>query len=289
MLNTNNKNTQDASNLYQQHKQRLNGISSSRKLLDLMLEIQRHRAASLASLGGDIFFQNRLFNIQKMISQRLVELSRNSEQLITEQELHQLNGEWVTVRTQWQKDTVMQNFLLHSHLINLILRINRDICRRAGHDQIDANHHALANYCLSDLPRLIEAAAQARGLATHCAAQKTSADKIILKIKYLVDEIQQLDCKAQLTLVDTSVEHYRIIQQTHNASNSQGYKDTFIQQLNTHFTEHTQPELFPDEIYSSGSQFIMATYDVLLRAYKLMSKSMDDDMHEWIYRSSYHS
>jgi hypothetical protein len=183
----------------------------------------------------------------------------------------------------------MQNFLLHSHAINLILKINSDICQRAGHSQLDESHHALANYCLNDLPRLIEAAAQARGLATHCAAQKTNSQKIVFKIKYLVDEIKRLEYRSQATLVNSSVDHYRIIQQTKSASHSQCYMDTFLQQLKIHFTEQTQPELFPDEIYSSGSRFIMSTYDVLLRAYKLMSKSIDEEMHEWIYRSSYNS
>lgn len=289
MLNTNNKNTVDANNLYQQHKRRLDGISCSKKLLDLMLEIQRHRAASLASLGGDLFFENRLFNIQKATRQHLIELSRNSEQLLTEQELRQLNGEWVTIRSQWQKDSVMQNFLLHGHLIHLILKINNDISTRAGHTQLDDKHQALARYCLNDLPRLIEAAAQARGLATHCAAQKTNSDKIISKIKYLIEEIKSLDCKSQATLVQCSAENYRIIQNARTTNNSYHHMDTFIQQLNVHFTKHDTPELFSDEIYTTGSQFIMATNDVLLRAYKLMGKSIDGDMHEWIYRSSYHS
>ncbi len=287
MLDTNNNNTIDANNLYLRHKRRLDGISSSKKLLDLMLEIQRHRAASLASLGGDLFFENRIFNIQKNTTQRLLELSRNSEQLLTQQELRQLNGEWITIRSQWQKDSVMQNFLLHGHLINLILRINSSICARAGHTQLDSQHQALAHYCLNDLPRLIEVAAQARGLATHCAAQKTNSDKIMSKIKYLVDEIRTLDDKSQSTVVQCSAENYRIIQHVRTTNNSQRYMDTFIQQLKVHFTENNTPELFSDEIYTTGSQFIMATYGVLLRAYKLMSKSIDGDMQEWIYRSSY--
>lgn len=289
MLNTNNKNTIDANNLYQQHKRRIDGISSSKKLLDLMLEIQRHRAASLASLGGDLFFENRLFNIQKSTTQRLIELNRNTEKLITEQELRQLNGEWVTIRSQWQKDSVMQNFLLHSHLISLILKINNDISVRAGHTSLDNQHQSLAHYCLNDLPRLIEAAAQARGLATHCAAQKTNSDKIMSKIKYLIDEIKALESKSQVTVVQCSAENYRIIQHARTTNNNQHYMDIFIQQLKLHFTEHNTPELFSDEIYTTGSQFIMATYDVLLRAYKLMGKSIDGDMQEWIYRSSYNS
>lgn len=289
MLDTNNNNTIDANHLYQQHRRRLDGISSSKKLLDLMLDIQRHRAASLASLGGDLFFENRLFNIQKSISQHLSGLSQNREKLLTEQELRQLNGEWVTIRSQWQKDSVMQNFLLHSHLISLILNINNDIGKRAGHNLLDNQHQALSHYCLNDLPRLIEAAAQARGLATHCAAQRTNSGKIASKIDYLIDEIKTLNSRSQATVVQCNAENYRIIQQARSNNSSQCHMSTFIQQLKLHFTEDVAPELFSDEIYTTGSQFIMANYDVLLRAYKLMSKSIDGDMQAWIYRSSYSS
>ncbi|MFD2230872.1 hypothetical protein [Alkalimarinus sediminis] len=289
MLDTHNKKIVDAHYLYQQHRRRLDGINNSKKLLDLMLEIQRHRAASLASLGGDLFFENRIVSIQKTTTRHLATLSRNDEKLLTEQEIRQLNGEWVTIRSQWQKDSVMQNFLLHSHLIDLILKINSDISQRAGHHYLNDQHKALTLYCLNDLPRLIESTAQARGLATHCAAQKTNSDKIISKIKFLIDEVKAFNSKAQSTIVQCSAEHYRIIQQSRSANNSQRHMETFLRQLSLHFTQHSTPELFSDEIYTSGSQFIMATYDVLLKAYKLMSKSIDGDMQEWIYRSSYHS
>ncbi len=63
----------------------------------------------------------------------------------------------------------------------------------------------------------------------------------------------------------------------------------FLTRLKEHFTTSDKPNLFSDEIYTTGSQFIMANYDILLRTYKLMSKNMDSDMEEWIYRSSYNA
>lgn len=289
MLNTNNNSTTDANMLYLQHKLRLEGIATSKKLLDLMLEIQRHRAASLASLGGDLFFENRLYNIQKATTQHLTDLSQNKESLLTEPELQQLNGEWVTIRRQWQKDSVMQNFLLHSHLINLILKINAELFERAGHSKLDEHHRALASYCLCDLPRLIEAAAQARGLATHCAAQKSNTERTVSKIKYLADEIRQLDAKSQAKIVHSSAENYRITQQARASNNNQQSMNIFLGLLKTHFTHMNDPQLLSDEIYTVGSQFIMATHDLLLKTYNLMGKNMDSELYEWIFRPSHYS
>lgn len=286
MLNTHNKNKVDASHLYLQHKRRLNGVHHSKKLIDLMLVIQQHRAASLASLGGDVFFENRIVNIQKEIRRLLTALNQNDEKLLSKQELKQLNGEWLTIRRQWQKDSVMQNFLLHSHLITLILKMNKSICSRTGHDQLNSQHCSLAHFCLDDVPQLIEAAAQARGLATHCAAQQSNPVAIVSKINFLIDEIKRLDAASQITLAYCSIENYHIVQRSRTASNSQHYRDQFLAQLNTHFSQQTEPTLLSGEIYASGSQFVMATNVVLAKAYKLMSACIDDNMQAWIYRSN---
>lgn len=285
----NDNNNLDATLLYQQHRRRLEGITTSKILLDLMLEIQRHRAASLASLGGEIFFENRLWSIQKAITQQLAALDLQPHELLTKQEQNQLYGEWVTVRSQWQKDTMMQNFLLHNHLIDIILKLNISVCERAGHSQLDDEHQALSDYCMRHLPLLIESAAQARGLATHSAAQNINSAPIMARIRYLITDIKQLDARAQSAIVGSSTESYRIIQQSRVNNKNQLYIDLFLKRLKEHFTETDKPGLLSDEIYSTGSHFIMATYDVLLRAYKLMSKSIDTEMKAWIYRSSYHS
>ncbi len=293
MLNTANKkmnnNKLDAIKLYQEHKRRLEGISTSKKLLDLMLEVQRHRAASLATLGGDVFFENRLWSIQKAITKYIAELGPGPQKLLTEQEQHQLYGEWVTIRSQWQKDTVIQNFLLHSHLIDLILKINTNVCVRSGQTQLNEEHQALSDYGMHHLPILLEAAAQARGLATHCAAQSTNSERFTSRIRYLINQITLLDERAQATIVNSSPECYRIIQQARTRNNCEHYMSVFLTRLKEHFTTSDKPNLFSDEIYTTGSQFIMANYDILLRTYKLMSKNMDSDMEEWIYRSSYNA
>jgi len=291
MLNpSNNSNcTIDVSILYQERKLRIEGIQLSKTLLDLMLEIQRHRAAVLASLGGDLFFENRLWSIQKISNKLMTELSQKSQGLLKNKELNQLYGEWKTIQSQWQKDSIIQNFQLHSYLIRLILKIIIDINKKISQTQQNIEYQALSDYSMSQLPQLIEVAAQARGLATHCAAQASNPKELISRISCLINSIQSTNERAQSIITNSSTRYYHIIQQARSRHNNESHLGTFIAQLQDHFSDNNSPHIPSEEIYLTGSLFITATHKLQQQASKLMSQHIDEEMEAWILDSKYSS
>lgn len=289
MANSTNNNKTYAADLYQDHKRRIEGIQLSKALLNLMLEIQRHRAATLAYLGGDIFFENKLWSIQKTCGKIIDELNQETQGLLSKQEIHQLHGEWKTIRSQWQKDSIMQNFQLHSHLIEFILKINTGIAKQIGQAQLSTEYQALSDYGMSHLPQLIEVAAQARGLATHCAALQSNPEELTTRIGYLINSIQSKNERAESTIANSSTEYYQIIQQAKFRYKNDTYLGTFISQLQDHFSDNNGPQIQSEEIYLTGSLFITATHKLQQQATKLMSQHIDDGMKAWILNSKYSS
>jgi len=162
-------------------------------ILHLSRFIQRHRGATLALLGGDKSFHNQAQILQKQTSlqfEYLDCLNQSANQPLGDNEYKQLTLGWVTVLKDWENDDIHHSFEFHSHLLELILRITRQLIEsilrppsltesnEALESRVDNAFLTpltnLSQTCVIELFELIEYLARIRGLGTHMAAVGTT-------------------------------------------------------------------------------------------------------------------
>src|SRR5690606_35238170 len=88
--------------------------------------VQRHRGISMALLGGNKLFYERFIQLQQQIERRLTMLQvfvANTGELLSAREQQNLHSAWVSISRNWQKDSVIDNYALHCHLIEQLLSL----------------------------------------------------------------------------------------------------------------------------------------------------------------------
>lgn len=167
-----------------------------RQLNQLAKSVQRHRGMSMALLAGSTLFQGDFEILQHQVECRLTTLEIFAQQtrgLLNDRDKENLHNAWVTIRADWQDDDVIDNFELHSHLIeqlqsmisNLATKVEKPvstvIAEQAGIDlgldRSDGGYPKifkqieLINFALRQVPNMVEQIARIRGLATYAAAK----------------------------------------------------------------------------------------------------------------------
>lgn len=150
--------------------------------------IQRHRGATLALLGGDDSFRSQVQALQKQTTIQfdyLQCLNTATGQPLPESDYQQLTLSWLTIIKDWENDDIHHSFEFHSHLIELILRISRQLSEavlrtpelliknEALKSRIENSYllplSNLSQTCVIELYELVEYLARIRGLGTHMA------------------------------------------------------------------------------------------------------------------------
>ncbi len=178
-----------AEKLYQLHTLRTARHDLLVTILTLSRFIQRHRGATLALLGGDKSFRNQILSLQQQINYQLAFmecLNKAAQESITESDWSQLTLGWHTIIKDWENDAIHHSFEFHSHLLELILRMARQLSEFCLYQQpIELMPEALQNRieksfllpmqslnqtCVIELYELVEYLARIRGMGTHMAA-----------------------------------------------------------------------------------------------------------------------
>ena len=198
-----------AQSLFETHTLRVAQLDLMVTILNLSRFIQRHRGAALALLGGDNSFRNQVGALQKQTSAQfdyLQCLNNSADKPMADSEYEQLTLGWLTIIKDWENDDLNHSFEFHSHLLELIIRIARQLSEQvlatpAGVENNDALRsrvdnsftyplHGLTQTCVIDLYELVEYLARIRGLGTHMAVIGHTDKELGSKVSFWLQEFR---------------------------------------------------------------------------------------------------
>jgi len=273
-------------NAYHQHNYRRQGITLCKQLISLTIEIQKHRGCTLAILSGDHFFQTQLYNIQRDITdhfQQLEDLRREfGKELLELDDTMHIMQEWIGIRRLWNQDTAEENFLLHSNLISGLLTLIWRVAQHSNQLGLSPTQDNLVTFSFNDWLKMIETAAQARGLATHCAVQKNNANEIRSRVRFLHQQMINADQHFQTTLTSfESTQTAKINRAAERAEYALHLKN-FLSALSMNFFNTEAPNLSADQIYTLGSHVVSACQQILLASLKYVERTLSPELKSWI-------
>lgn len=198
-----------ARTLFDMHTQRIAQQDILVTNLSLGRFIQRHRGATLALLGGDSSFRPQVEMLQKQTSIQfdyLQCLNESSGQPMPEADYQQLTLSWLTIIKDWENDDIHHSFEFHSHLLELIQRISRQMAESVLRPPHLANSNEpllsrmensyllpltnLSQTCVLELYELVEYLARIRGLGTHMAVIGRSNPDLGKRVSYWLQEFR---------------------------------------------------------------------------------------------------
>src|SRR5690606_10823977 len=125
-----------ATQLFHAHTLRIAQHDLLVTILVLSRFIQRHRGATLALLGGDKSFRTQIQALQQQINTQLEFidcLNQTAAISIGDSDWKQLSLGWLTIIKDWENDAIHHSFEFHSHLLELLLRIARQLSEAVLH------------------------------------------------------------------------------------------------------------------------------------------------------------
>lgn len=206
---TENNHFDDCCELYHQ---RLNSLHLIKQLNQLIEAVQKHRGISMALLAGDASFADEFLVLQGSLDRRVAMISafgKQSGNLLNRTDREAIHAAWMTLRSDWQDDTVIDNFELHSHFIDQMLaqmtRLGRnlerpmyecldDVIKQNPDDSKSSGVNSfrvvmqlgLLAFVCKQMPDMIELIAKIRGLATHAMVVGECDQLFGDKLKYLI-------------------------------------------------------------------------------------------------------
>lgn len=270
---------------FQAHRTRQLGLALCKQLIDLTLEFQKHRGCTLAILSGDHFFETQLFSIQRDITELLQRFEVERREFLTLAEAKHILQEWVCIRRLWRKDSIQQNFLLHSNLIGELLKSVWVVAQRTEQGSDNARPDELTTLCLRDWPQIIEVAAQARGLATHVAVSQNQDPQIQSRIRFLGAQLTELNAVLLARMKSINHDFACTIEATMVRTEYARHLDEFQHSLEFEILGNRRKSaraVDADHIYTLGSHVVSAAHQIMLAGLKRLEKTMSPELTAWV-------
>lgn len=252
-------------------------------LVQLTVHLQQHRGTTLAILGGDDFFEPRLAAIKKHIVEDLQLLQKQRKQMIDEMTWQNLCSEWFTVNHHWRQDTALQNFELHTHLIQQLLKLFKGFYNSPLFEHLDTLHQPIAKLSLTELPEFLETAAQIRGIGTHELAASTMDayfnDRLKFLCRYFTRSIQHIE------------QAYDLEDAIHAGSQWMEICNAWEKTVaSLAAIGEKKPGSIPaDQFFSETSHIIYYIQQCMKLGLKRLNNATDQAIKHWIEGGSYHT
>jgi len=168
-------------------RQRQDSLLLMKQLVQMIREVQRHRGMSMALLGGNTQFREDFERLQAQVERRLLFLQAFAGQtrdLLSQRDQENLHSAWITIRHDWQEDSVIDNYELHCHLIEQLLgmlaALGKQLEESLGglmENTSDSpgypkrfRHLEVLHFTTRQMPAVVEQLGRIRALATYAAA-----------------------------------------------------------------------------------------------------------------------
>ncbi len=200
------------------YRQRSDALVLIKQLSQLIKAVQQHRGLSMALLAGDQQFLAEFEALQRQLDRRIAILTafaQQSENLLSTGEQRRIDDAWLTLKSGWQDDTVIDNFELHCHLIDQLLNLMTQLGKYLERPMVDClvestephstgavdtaggstprinskrlvTQLGLLAFVCKLMPDMIEMIAKIRGLATHAIVAGGCDELCAQKLRYLL-------------------------------------------------------------------------------------------------------
>lgn len=266
---------------YQNHIMRQQGLTLCKTVIELIVALQKHRGCTLAILSGDHFFETQLFAIQRDITEILKQLEAQQLSFISTNEIRQVLGEWISIRRQWHKDSIQENFLLHNNLISELSKLIWLVVERSNQLNISQTHDQLLSLSMRDCLQIMEVAAQARGLATHIAACKSDNNLFTPRLSFLNRQLTELNHASLFGYEKLSAAHLGRVQKKRSNVEFDAYLKAFQDALQEHFIDQNTL-MDTNAIYTMGSHVVGASYQILLSLVRMAEHALSPELEAWV-------
>ena len=193
--------------LYQQRQDTLTLI---KQLIHAIKAVQRHRGMSMGLLGGNAQFKEEFLRLQTQITNRLqlfIAFTAKTHNPLPAREHENLESAWLTISTDWQHDSVIDNYELHCHLIEQLLSVLATMAKQLEQPMAaliaTRNEPALVNatgvvypnrlkqlevlhFSTRLMPSVAEQIGRIRALATYTAALGYCDTDYASKLRYVI-------------------------------------------------------------------------------------------------------
>lgn len=201
----------------------LRTLTVIRHTIPVIIASQQHRGMNLALLEEDLDYQERANELEKEIDSRLFALKLLNRELsypVLAQDIEQLLLEWENV-SNWSGGPALENFNLHSHFIEQLLRLVWSASEKTGYfsglvsvaEQLqplpgipEPGDEVLIRFLLQETPELIELIARIRGLATHVSVLGVCDEEHTAWLDYLLRLLNQK--KEKFRILDKTLKKY---------------------------------------------------------------------------------
>jgi hypothetical protein len=170
-------------------RQRQDSLLLMKQLVQMIREVQKHRGMSMALLGGNTQFRDDFERLQAQLERRLLFLeafSNQTKDLLSQRDQENLHSAWITIRHDWQEDSVIDNYELHCHLIEQLLgmlaALGKQLEESLGGLMENSNtpdspgyprrfrHLEVLHFTTRQMPAVVEQLGRIRALSTYAAA-----------------------------------------------------------------------------------------------------------------------
>src|SRR5690554_1499642 len=103
------------------------------QLVQITQAVQRHRGMSMALLGGNNLFYESFVQLQQQLERRLSVFRifvASAGTLVSARDQQHLYSAWVSISRNWQKDSVIDNYELHCHLLEQLLSLLASLAKQ---------------------------------------------------------------------------------------------------------------------------------------------------------------
>jgi hypothetical protein len=274
--------------LHQNQQLRLKALDLVKALYDQVRVIQQHRGATNGALAGNPFFESKTRLLAREVNNRFKELNIMMEGV---SDLHDaltwsdINNAWQTVHLQWRQDELIENFELHSHLVDQLLKCIAGIGHKAE-DLIETNFHnqALAQYVFEDLPLFIELLGQIRALGTSAAVVGVVDEATEMRLRFLMGQLHKQKIKVKEQAQRFSQDVIQITSSLIDALLCEPKLERLFSIINQDILTGRNIVTTADEVFTLSTSIIDAHYNVMNEGLRLLRLSMDKRIQAWVLR-----